>query len=133
MGARASTPDTSGSFYYEPEFPLLVFRGEAVAHYRRSEAALRAEGKSRKRHIPAGLANPLHELFASLQPPAFCCHQAKHNQLLFRHVPERLEGARAGVIVFEQEPLRVKLLEENGRNLIVAALGEPPAVLVASA
>ena len=59
--------------------------------------------------------------------------QPEHDQLAGRHEPQRLEAARALVVVLEEEAVDVELGEQRLGDEVVAALGRPGGAEVAAA
>ena len=84
-------PDRPGGFHQQPQLALLTLQQNAVAHHRRSEAALRAQCQSLQRHIAAGLANPLGEPLPSFHARRLCCDQAKYHKLIVGNLPQWFE------------------------------------------
>lgn len=58
--------------------------------------------------------------------------QSENDELVARDVSERFEGAGALVVIFKQEALCSHVAEQSSADRFVAALGEPPAALVAA-
>src|ERR1700681_1293789 len=59
--------------------------------------------------------------------------QAQNDGLPRRHEAQRRKIARAGIVVFEEIPVDLELVEQHLRHRLVAALGHPRALEVAPA
>ena len=57
--------------------------------------------------------------------PRFVRDEAEHDELARRHEAQRLEAARARVVVLEEEAVDVELAEQRLGDEVVAALGRP--------
>lgn len=57
--------------------------------------------------------------------------QSQNYKLILRHFAERLKGAGAGIVVFQQQSLRVQLAEQLAADRFITSLGQPPAALIA--
>src|SRR5258707_5676683 len=92
-----------------------------VALYGRGEAALRAEGEALQRDITAGLLDARSHFLDALQTRLLGGYQAEHNDAIVGYVAQRLKSARALVVVFEQETLEMRLLEDASNWLIITS------------
>ena len=111
----------------------LVLDRQGVAEDRRGEAALRRDRQPLERHEGRRFPNAPDELVHGLPPAALRRHEPEDDDLVLRHLGERLERARALVVVFEQDPLGLHPGEQACGDPVVAAGDEPAARLVPAA
>ena len=126
------TPDGLGHFHDHAKLALLILFRDPIADDRAGKTALGAEGQPIQGEIATRLPNARCQLFLGLLAPGFGRDESQDNDLILRHFPQRLEGARAGIIVFEQQPLSLDSLEDALGNWLVPTRGQPPAALVTS-
>ena len=128
-----SVPDAAGGVDDEAELgPLLVF-GEKISFHGGSEAALRAEGHVFEREVARGLVDALDQLVGVFKLRTLGADKAEDDRLIARYETQRLEGAGARVVVFEQEAVYVHGGEELFGDGIVAAFGVPVAAIISAA
>src|SRR3954451_20205250 len=120
-----SAPDLLGSLDDQPELGDLLVPRQRVALDGRGEPALPGEGQLVQRHVPRRLLDPPLEVVLALEFGPLRRHQAEDDALARRHETQRLEAARAGVVVLEEEPVDVQAAEQCLRDEVVAALGDP--------
>src|ERR1700730_9756162 len=132
--AGESAPYAIGDVGDQPELAFLHRRLDRVALDSGGEAALSRERELIAREKARGLFDTPGQLVGRFQHVALGRHQAEHDALAARHVGQRFEGARARVVVLEQELVVVAgALEDLARDRVVAAAGQPAAVIVAAA
>jgi hypothetical protein len=111
----------------------LVGLGEEVAVDGGGEAALVAEAELVEGDIAGRLVDPALERVLRFDLGAFGAHDAEHHGLARGHEAERGEVARAAVVVLEEEAVDPELVEQDLGDRLVAALGDPGALVVAAA
>ena len=81
------------------------------------------------------LASSMRRFSSSLDSsaPALRRHEPEHDLLSLRHEPQRLEAARALVVVLEEEAVHLEVAEERLGDEVVASLGGPRGAEVAAA
>ena len=114
------------------ELASLVLGRELVALHGRGEAALRAESQAIERHQPGRLVDARAQLVHRLEARLLARHQPQHHVAVLRHRAQRLEAARALVVVLQQEALEAALAE-HARDGLVAAAGVEHRLVVAAA
>ena len=105
----------------------------ALPSDRGREAALRPDAQALELDHGRRLAHARLELVLGLGPRALRRHEAEDHLLVVGHERERVEAARALVVVLEQQPLGVDAAEDRPGDRLVAARDEPARVLVAAA
>ena len=133
MVARSSTPHVVGDLDDEAELGHLVVVGELIALDGGRESALRRQAQLIERHIARRLVDPSPELILALELRTLGSDQSQNDLFALGHEPQRFEAAGTGVVVFEEEPVDLKLVEEGFGHVVVAALGGPRGAEVASA
>src|SRR5579872_2953440 len=94
-----SAPDFRRRLDDQLELGDLLLAGERVPLDGRGKAALWREAQLLDRHVPRRLLDPPLEQILRFQLAALGCHEAEHHVLVRRHVTQRLEPARARVVV----------------------------------
>src|SRR3989454_8332432 len=127
------SPDFSGCLHDQPEFRPLILFGEQVSLHRGCESTLRTERQILQRYAARRLVDPPDQVLFRFELRTLAAHQTEDNGLASRDEPQRLERARACVIVFEQEAIHLQRAEEFLRDRIISALRVPLAAIVAAA
>ncbi len=125
------TPDGFGRFHNQSQFPFLIFRRDPITDGRARKATLGAQGQPIERQETTSLSNPRRELIAGFMARGFRGDQPQDDDLIFGDFPERLERARADIIVLEQQTLDADVVEDALGDGLVSSNGQPPAALVA--
>jgi hypothetical protein len=107
------------------EFGALRLGGDGVAGHRRGEAALRAEREPFGIDQGTRLTEPGLDPFRRLDPRGLGGDQAQHHDLVIGDQPQRVEGAGALVVVFQQQPVGVNTAEYRGGDRVVPAGHQP--------
>jgi hypothetical protein len=94
--------EVAGGTDQQGKFAALRLGGDGVAGHRGGKAALRADGQPPGINQRACLGKPGLDLFQRLDPRALGGDQAQHHHLAVGDQPQRLEGARAFIVVFQR-------------------------------
>src|SRR5258707_335938 len=105
------SPDFAGRLDDEPQLGGLLVHGECVALHRRRKTALRTQAELLERNESRRFVDPPLECVLALDRAALGSHQPQHHHLALGHEPQRLETARALVVVFEKETVDVQPAE----------------------
>ena len=131
---RALVPHGARRVDDEPQLRPLLVLGDHIAFHHRSEAALRREREVLERNVLRRLFDaPGDRVGLSSSCGSFARDQAQHDGLAFGDEAQRLEAARAFVVVLEQETVDVERVEQLLGDRVVAAFGIPLAAVVAAA
>src|SRR5690606_29592659 len=125
--------DLPGDLEHEAELALLVVLRDAVALGDAREAALRRQAKLLEREVPRRLVDTPLDPVLVLERAVLRRDETENDLLALRHEPERLESARALVVVLEEEAVDVELVEDDLGDRLVSAFREPAALRVAAA
>src|SRR5260370_40495554 len=131
--SRVSAPHLARGVDDEAQLGDLLGRGQRVALERRGEAALRAEAELLERDIFRGLLDAALERVLLLQRAVLGGDQAEHDHLALGHEAQRLEPARARIVVFEEEAVDLELAEQRLGDVVVAARSDPGGAEIAAA
>src|SRR5579862_7114225 len=126
-------PYFARDFHRPRELLPLVALAQIIAVRRRGEAALMAQGALVERDVATRLLDPLLDLVLSLDRRTLRAHQAEHDRLALWGKAQRREVAGAFVVIFEEEPVDLHLVEQDVGDRLVAALRDPGALEVAPA
>src|SRR5215217_4932813 len=127
------TPDLPGGLDDQTEFGHLFLVAEHVALNGRGEATLGRQTQLLDGHEAASLLDAALELVLVLELAAFGGDQTEHDQLPLGDEPQRLEPARALVVVLQEEAVDLEAAEQRLGDEVVAALGGPGRAEVAPA
>ena len=95
---------------------------------------MRAQAKLIERHVFRRLVDPALQIVLAFERRAFAGDEAQHDPLAApRNEAQRLEPARARVVVFQEEAIDRKLAEQSLGDMVVAALGHPGRAEIAAA
>jgi hypothetical protein len=101
-GSRSSlAPHEPGRAHDQLELVPLVVHAERVPHDRRRESALRAEREALEPDQTGRLPDAGLELLLRLPARRLRGHEPEHHQLVVGHEAQRVEAARALVVVLE--------------------------------
>src|SRR5262245_45425267 len=100
-------PDLASGLDTQPELRPLLFLGEVVAVVRAGEAALRADAQVLERHELRRLVDAPLEDILGFELRQLGGNQPEHHLLALGDVAQRLEAARALVVVLEEEAVDV--------------------------
>src|SRR5262245_44690484 len=103
--AGSAAPDDAGGLGDARELGRLILDGDAIARHGRGKAALRAQGEPFELHHRRRLRDPAAQLVDRLEPGLLRRHEAEDHHAILGHRAERLEAARALVVVLEEETL----------------------------
>ena len=112
--------------------PLLVV-AQRVALDGGGEAALPREAELLDVDVAAASSMRRLSVVLALELAALGRDQAEDDELAGRHEAQRLEAARAGVVVLEEEAVDLEVVEERLGDVVVAALRHPRGLEVAAA
>src|SRR5215204_1435866 len=114
-----SSPHLPRRLHDQPELVDLLLVGDQVALDRRREAALRREAELVHVDVPRGFLDAALELVLRLELAALGGHEPEHHELALRDEAQRLETARASVVVLEEEAVHAELAEEGLRDEVI--------------
>src|SRR5262249_56688393 len=103
-----------------------------VAVHGGPKPALRAPRQPFERHLLGRPVDAAAQLVHRLEARLLGGDQPQHDLAIRRHYAQRLEVARALVVVLEQEPLETALLEHTLDRLVPTARAEPRLVVAAA-
>src|SRR5581483_4236296 len=110
-------PYFAGKFGDQRELALLHGGLDRIPFDARGEAALRRERELLTREEARGLLDSRAQRVGGFEHVALGRNQAEHNALVARDLAQRLEGAGARVVVFEQEFVEMsRAAEELARD-----------------
>ena len=127
-----SSPHGPGCFDHRAQLASLIVQRNAVADDRCGKPALGAQGQPLQRQVLGGLMDAVGELFHRLPAGAFGRHKTEDDRLVVGNVLQGRKGARALVVVFQEQALGADVLKDGPGDGLVAALGQPPAALIAA-
>jgi hypothetical protein len=127
-----AAPDLSGSFNDQLQLGPLLFFGQEVAFHGGSEAALRAECELLKRKEAGCLVDSPKEDVLGLEFWPLGTDEAEDNYFALRNEAQRLKSTGAFIVVFEQETVNGKFVEEALSDGIVSACRVPVAAIIAT-
>lgn len=94
---------------------------------------MRAERKLLEWKKAGGLVDSPKKIVLALELRPLGAHEAEDNDFAFRNKTQRLKCAGAFVVVFEQEAVNGKLMEETLGDGVVSALRVPVAAIISPA
>ena len=124
---------SSGGFNDKLQLGPLLFFGQEVAFHGGSESALRAERELLERKEAGCFVDSPKKIVLALEFGPLRADEAEDNDFAFRNKAQRLKGAGALVVVFEQEAVNGKFVEETLSDGVVSAFCVPVAAIVAAA
>jgi hypothetical protein len=79
-----------------------------------------------------GFADTFRQGFDGFQIRFLGCHQAENDELIVRHIAQRLKRAGAVIVILQQQALGFDAAEQLAADSVVTSSGKPPARLVAA-
>src|SRR5262249_20334966 len=127
-----SSPDLSGSLTNEVQLGLLIGVRNQVSFFGGGKAALRTKRQSVQRNVSGGSLNTTFQFILILECRLLRRNQPQNHRSAFGHLLQWFESTRTFVIVFEQESLKARFLEDLRDRTIVSRRVEL-ALIVSSA
>src|SRR5438309_4192938 len=132
LSPGSAAPDETRDLGHALELAALILRRDAVAFHGRGEAALPAQGQALERLELGRLLDAPPQLRHRLQPRFLRGHETQNDLAIGRHEAQRLEVARAIVVVLQEEALETALAND-ARDWLVAAARVELRLVVAAA
>src|ERR1700682_4122559 len=117
----------------QPQLRGLRVTPDFLAVYSTRKSALRRKAELIERHQACCLLDLALQHVLGFELPELGRHQPEHDGLSRRDEAQRRKVARARVVILEEIPVDLQLVEQHFRHRLVAALGYPRALEVAPA
>ena len=126
-------PDLSGGFGDQTQFCFLLSQAEQITFLSRSEPALGAESEAFQRDELSRFLDAALQCLLALKSRLLGGHQSKHNRAVVRDLTQWLEIAGAFVVLFQQETMESRSLEDLRCDWTIASTRVKFALIVSPA